>query len=350
MKYMTYAVLKALLTYDPATGVFRWNGTGGMRPGSRAGFRVLPRGTRRIRIGKDNYAEHRLAWLYMTGEWPRMSIDHWNGDPADNRWKNLREATPQQNTSNTRRTVPNSTGFRGVKKAHGTNKWGAYIRHAGKRFWLGTFPTAEAAHAAYVEADRRLRGEFAATIPAPEPIRHATVILPNPYPELTQDRLREVFDYDPISGLFRWKLNGKQPQHRDRIGKIAGTLDGTGYLRLIFDGGNYYAHKMAWLYAYGYIPAGIVDHINGRPSDDRIANLRLATNLENMRNKAGNANKASGLPKGVYINYRDGSRYKAVISIDQKNRYLGTFPTPEEAHEAYMRAARQFFGEFARAG
>lgn len=348
MKITSLAVMRQFLHYDPLTGIFKWTGVGGRRAGSRAGTSVAPRGNRRIRVGDHYYAEHRLAWLFMTGAWPTVGIDHRNGDPADNRWENLREATPQQNTSNTRKTVPNKWGFRGVKKRHGRPGFVAVIRHAGKRHWIGCFETPEAAHAAYVEADRRLRGEFAATLPAPEPISEMPIIMPDAYPTLTQARLREVVDYDPETGIFRWKINGKQPGHKDRIGKVAGTFDSHRYLRLIFDGGDYYAHKMAWLYIHGYVPKGIVDHRNGKPWDNRLGNLREATSLENMRSKGVASTKASGLPKGVYRNYRGGVRFKAVISVDRKNRYLGTFTTPEEAHAAYMTAARQFFGEFAR--
>lgn len=101
---------------------------------------------------------HRLAWLYMTGEWPTDEIDHRDRDPSNNRWSNLREATHKQNLSNQGIHSNNRLGIRGVEK-HG-KRFRAYLGVEGKKVILGWFDTAEEAGAARDAAGRDMRGEF----------------------------------------------------------------------------------------------------------------------------------------------------------------------------------------------
>jgi hypothetical protein len=116
-----------------------------------------------IGIGGHRYLAHRLAWLYMTGGWPRRRIDHRNGTPSDNRWTNLREATGSQNISNAKRHKDSSSGLKGATWESWSGKWRSTIRSNGKTYHLGRFRTPEEAHAAYCEAAIRLNGEFART-------------------------------------------------------------------------------------------------------------------------------------------------------------------------------------------
>lgn len=95
----------------------------------------------------------------MTGSFGRSTIDHRDGDPANNRWNNLRKATPAQNCANRRRQQNNASGFKGVVAYRG--KWRAVITKNGRPTMLGTFESPAAAHAAYVAAARKLFGEFA---------------------------------------------------------------------------------------------------------------------------------------------------------------------------------------------
>lgn len=150
--------LRERLNYDPDTGVFTWKVSMKRLIGKRAG--TLQHGYLVITVSingvRQSYLAHRIAWLYVHGEWPLKQIDHINGCRDDNRIANLREATAAQNIINSQRK---RSGLRGVQK-----RWGgylAYIQHSGRQCYLGSFPTAEEAHAAYRDAARKLHGEFA---------------------------------------------------------------------------------------------------------------------------------------------------------------------------------------------
>lgn len=155
---LTAARLKELLRYNPETGEFTWLVTRarGARAGDVAG-NVTKNGVQ-IMIDGRNYKGHRLAWLYMTGEWPTLDIDHRDVDPTNNRWANLREATQSLNNGNTRRRADNTTGYKGVTRHQG--RFRARIKQNGKNWNIGVYPTAEEAHRAYAEAASIVFGEF----------------------------------------------------------------------------------------------------------------------------------------------------------------------------------------------
>jgi HNH endonuclease len=160
--------LRELLSYDPATGHFVWlvSTSRRVRVGSRAGYRQ-PDGQRIIRIDTDPYVAHRLAWLYMTGEWPRSLIDHENMDRDDNRWSNLRQATKSLNGANKGPPSNNTSGFKGVVRVKGyyvrerADAWKAEITVNMRHRHIGYFRTPELAAAVYAEAAKRFFGEFA---------------------------------------------------------------------------------------------------------------------------------------------------------------------------------------------
>jgi HNH endonuclease/AP2 domain len=159
---VTYARLRALLHYDEGTGEFRWRKR--MSPSIQAGDMagtLDSQGYRRIIISGRIYRAHHLAWLYMRGNWCSLVIDHRDGDPANNRWNNLRSATRSQNSANRRVHRNNACGLKGVS-AQG-RRWCATICKNGRIHHLGIFPTPQEAHAAYVKAARKLFGEFART-------------------------------------------------------------------------------------------------------------------------------------------------------------------------------------------
>jgi hypothetical protein len=153
--------LRELLHYDPETGVFTWRLP---RRGVRAGYEAgasRSDGYRRIQVdGRVIYA-HRLAWPYMTGEWPDAEIDHINGDPSDNRIVNLRPATRSQNSANGRKPSDNTSGLKGVSWHARGRKWRAQIVVNGKCRHLGLFDCPAAAHAAYLAATEKFFGEYA---------------------------------------------------------------------------------------------------------------------------------------------------------------------------------------------
>ena len=106
------------------------------------------------------------------------------------------------------------------------------------------------------------------------------------------------------------------------------------------------AYRLAWLLAYRQAPPSVIDHINGDPSDNRLTNLRRATQSQNLANAKIPVNNTSGL-KGVCWD-RNRRKWAAKIGKDRKSYHLGLFDCPKEAHEAYMKAANEMFGEFSR--
>ena len=158
---------------------------------------------------------------------------------------------------------------------------------------------------------------------------------------LTQNRLREVLDYNPTTGVFVWRVRRGCMSAGDQAGR---TTD-EGYLSICVDGRSYQAHRLAWLHFYGVWPVGNIDHRDTDKKHNWIANLRLATKSQNGANRGANRNNTTGF-KGVTLHHS--GRYCAAIKKDQHHIYLGIFDTPEQAHAAYDRKATEIFGNFAR--
>jgi hypothetical protein len=153
---ITQKRLQELLDYKPETGVFTWRVTRSHAiAGAPAGWTDEQA---YLQIGVDGvrYQASRLAWLYMTGEWPPSGyIDHRNTIPSDNRWQNLRDATKRTNQENRRRPGKNNkAGLLGVSP-NGARWSASIVSHRRKRH-LGTFDTPKQAHAAYIIAKRQL--------------------------------------------------------------------------------------------------------------------------------------------------------------------------------------------------
>lgn len=143
------------LTYDPLTGVFARNGRSSKR--FHTGYYYV-RFEGRLRLA------HRLAWYLTHGYWPKADIDHINGNRADNRICNLREATRSQNLAN--RPCMNATGYKGVLAHRDQNRkkrFGAQVTKNGKAHFFGWYETAQEAGAVYAREAARLHGEFART-------------------------------------------------------------------------------------------------------------------------------------------------------------------------------------------
>ena len=164
---LTAEHLRSILDYDPETGIFTWRSNpqraknwNTRRSGKPAGGSDCQYGYISIRIGHALYQAHRLAWLYMTGEWPISMVDHIDVDPTNNRWSNLRAATKAENMRNLPTPKHNTSGLKGATKV-GRNRWVAQIQHNGKNNYLGTFATAEEAHEAYCRKAKELFGEYA---------------------------------------------------------------------------------------------------------------------------------------------------------------------------------------------
>lgn len=150
---LTAEQLRRAIKYDPDTGLFCRHRATPKRPAVPYGGSPNNWGHLRIFVCGNLHQAHRLAWLYMTGEWPIHEIDHVNGTKSDNRWANLRDVDRRTNQENQREAFATSqTGVLGVSLRDG--KYWARIKSQGKMRYLGTFDTSEEAHAAYVQAKR----------------------------------------------------------------------------------------------------------------------------------------------------------------------------------------------------
>jgi hypothetical protein len=157
----------------------------------------------------------------------------------------------------------------------------------------------------------------------------------------TAKRVRQLFDYDPATGALTWKACASK-KAATLIGKRAGSVRGHGYRYVGVDGRDYGEHRIVWLWVHGEWPTKHIDHKNGDGTDNRIANLRLATVSQNHANAALQRNSPSGI-KGVRQRY--GRWYVRIAE-----QHIGTFRTKEEAAEAATRAAQQRWGDFANHG
>ena len=146
---LTAEYLRSILHYDPETGIFTWKvrTSNRVKVGDVAGS-PDDLGYLLISIQNRNYKAHRLAWLYVYGEWPKDQIDHINRDRADNRIENLREVTNKQNQQNTSKSSRNTSGHTGVRWHKQNSRWQARIMHNQKEIYLGCFTDIEDAVAA----------------------------------------------------------------------------------------------------------------------------------------------------------------------------------------------------------
>lgn len=151
---------------------------------------------------------------------------------------------------------------------------------------------------------------------------------------ITPDELRRLLDYDPITGVFVWRIG----RPKASVGKPAGCWRQDGYLIICIKNHQYFGHRLAWLFTYGEWPRHQIDHINGKRNDNRICNLREATKSQNMMNQKGRLQL-----KGAY---KHKEKWISQIASNKKLYYLGRFSTPEEAHAAYIIASKKLHGEF----
>jgi hypothetical protein len=164
-----------------------------------------------------------------------------------------------------------------------------------------------------------------------------------PSPQASEEIRRHV-RYDPERGEFWWLL----PRQGRQVDGQAGSVVTTGKthsqtVRVIFiDGRKYYAHQIAWFLMTGrWIPE--VDHVNQEPLDNRWSNLRAATRSEQNMNRKPIPGRLTGASF-----HKPSGRWQAYIKKDKKTLSLGYFDTAEEAHEAYLEAAKTLFGGFRR--
>lgn len=161
------------------------------------------------------------------------------------------------------------------------------------------------------------------------------------YDTLTLERLQEILSYNPDTGVFLWV---KPRAIRHNVGDIAGGIDARGYRRIVVFGRSVAAYRLAWFFSFGTWPPEDVDHINGIRSDDRLANLRLASRSQNNCNRGPQKNNRTG-----YIGvHPDHGTYRARINFQRRRINIGNFPTADAAARAYDAEAKRLHGEFAR--
>jgi hypothetical protein len=151
--------------------------------------------------------------------------------------------------------------------------------------------------------------------------------------DLTAEEARRSWDYEPDTGLLRWKIRAGK---RVMPGDVAGSLGASGYIVIGIKGKMYKAHRVAWLIHFGEWPDNQIDHINGIRDDNRIVNLRRVSKRQNDQNKK--CHRDGHLVGTTRDKRRPTNPWRALIWIDGKQINLGAFPTQQKAHEAYVRA------------
>lgn len=162
---------------------------------------------------------------------------------------------------------------------------------------------------------------------------------------LTVEELSRVLTYDPQSGELTWLVSVGGRGRQGHSGKFpAGTVAGSStrgsYCRIRLNGRIYYGHRIAWALTYGSWPTKNIDHIDGNPTNNKLANLREVSQQQNIQNqRRALPNNTSGL-LGVGWHNQAG-KWRARITVGQKSHHLGLFDTPDTAHEAYLEAKRK---------
>jgi hypothetical protein len=155
------------------------------------------------------------------------------------------------------------------------------------------------------------------------------------------ETLQALLDYNPDTGILTWKVS---PSTKFKAGMRAGSVGPRGYVKVTIKCRGYQAHRIAWKLFYGHDPEKIIDHIDHDKSNNKIKNLRLATNSENLANQKLSVSSTSGA-KGVSF-HKCSSKWEAYIAVNGKRKHLGLYTTIKEAKDAYNSAAKEIFKEF----
>lgn len=154
-----------------------------------------------------------------------------------------------------------------------------------------------------------------------------------------QARVRELFDYDPGTGHLTWKVK----KGRVRPGDRAGHDHKARYYRVVeFDARKYKEHRVIWLWWHGQWPENHIDHVNRVKTDNRVANLREATQAQNMQNIGISSRNKSGILGVCYTPENTVNKWRAYIVVGKKTKMLGSYPTKEKAAEARRIAEAQY--------
>jgi hypothetical protein len=162
--------------------------------------------------------------------------------------------------------------------------------------------------------------------------------------ELTYEKLRELLEYNPATGIFTRRVS---TSNAIKAGDVAGWTDGHGYTCISLLNETWKAHRLAHFYMTGQWPSADIDHKDTDRSNNRWDNLRESTRTQNLANARLSQANTSGL-KGASFHKSTG-KWRATISVGDRQRYLGLFDCKAAAHFAYLIEADRLHGEFARA-
>lgn len=155
-------------------------------------------------------------------------------------------------------------------------------------------------------------------------------------PELTAERARELFEYEPLTGV----LTRRTRKGTGKAGAVVGCKNSEGYMVTSVDGRLYYNHRLVWLIVYGRWPMNEIDHTNGDKVDNRLTNLRDATSTSNKENLRGaRSNNRSGFLGVCWV--AKNKKFQASIQVGGKAIHIGLYTTAEEAYQAYLETKRQ---------
>lgn len=166
---------------------------------------------------------------------------------------------------------------------------------------------------------------------------------------LSLDRLKSLLKYNPDDGLFTWIKKPAARSNRIKPGDIAGCRkNDSGYIVINIDGSSFRAHRLAWFYVHGYWPDGNIDHINNIKDDNRICNIREASDSENGWNTGKPSTNTSGV-KGVSWE-KQTKKWLAQCWVSGKHYRVGRFSSFDAAVDAMAKFRERHHGEFCNHG
>lgn len=155
---------------------------------------------------------------------------------------------------------------------------------------------------------------------------------------INQEEIKKLLNYDKETGIFTWK---EKRNWRANKGDIAGSINHSGYINIKINGKLFKAHRLAWIYVYGYWPIVDIDHIDHIKTNNKISNLRDVSTSINMQNQnCASSISTTGL-LGVCF-HKATNKYQASITINKKRIHLGLFLSAEEAYSQYLIAKRKY--------
>lgn len=321
---------KERFTYDPETGTFssKGFGLGCVSKSTRRGTQLI--------VDRVNYTAGRVAWAFVHGAYPERDLVYIDGDKTNTAISNImlsiRSDSPTgeipiadlKKVLNYDSNTGKFTWITRVGKAKPGEVAGTKIKdgHLQLMVWGRTYKCSRLAWAFYygewpTHNTYHLDGNNGNDSIANLAIQERIVDAGN----ISLKRLKDLLSYDPETGIFRWV---KRTSNRVNIGDIAGEIDDHGHRGIRIDSYRYRAHRLAWLWVYGRLPADDlqIDHINGERDDNRIVNLREVTGSINQQNRRGASKNSTTGVLGVHPT-KNG--YRVRLKVNGKELVCGYF-------------------------